>query len=148
MSLTGFSGAAGIKYGLNVRGPKKPGGALPRPTLAAFATPSDDEGDDDAGDARAVANAQIARQQQVASQKVRPRLSLPANPTPLTAASLQAQEVYAAALAQDANVFDYDGVYDDMKAAAKARRAPSSEALRSQPDAFALARFVAGPVGG
>jgi hypothetical protein len=30
--------------------------------------------------------------------------------------------VYAAALAQDANVFDYDGVYDDMKAAAKARR--------------------------
>ena len=30
--------------------------------------------------------------------------------------------MYAAALAQDANVFDYDGVYDDMKAAAKARR--------------------------
>ena len=32
--------------------------------------------------------------------------------------------MYAAALAQDASVFDYDGVYDDMKAAAKARSAP------------------------
>ena len=75
MSLTGFSGAAGIKYGLNVRGPnaKKPL-AAPRPTLAAFAAPSDDEGeDDDGGDGRVGANAQIARQQQRArdSQKVR-----------------------------------------------------------------------------
>ena len=33
----------------------------------------------------------------------------------------QAQEVYAAALAQDASVFDYDGVYDDMKAKTQAR---------------------------
>ena len=75
MSLTGFSGAAGIKYGLNVRGPKKPGVAAPRPALAAFAAPSDDdEGeDDDGGDGRAGANAQIARQQARArdSQKVR-----------------------------------------------------------------------------
>ena len=73
MSLTGFSGAAGIKYGLNVRGPKKPAGAVPRPTLAAFAAPSDDEGDDDdGGDGRVGANAQIARQQQKAAQKARP----------------------------------------------------------------------------
>ena len=74
MSLTGFSGAAGIKYGLNVRGPKKPAGALPRPTLAAFAAPSDDEcddDDDDGGDGRVGANAQIARQQQKAAQKAR-----------------------------------------------------------------------------
>ena len=86
MSLTGFSGAAGIKYGLNVRGPnaKKPGLAAPRPTLAAFAAPSDDEGeDDDGGDGRAGANAQIARQQQRArdSQKVRTAQQRARNPT-------------------------------------------------------------------
>ena len=126
MSLTGFSGAAGIKYGLNVRGPntKKPL-AAPRPTLAAFAAPSDDEGDDDGGDGRVGANAQIARQQQRArdSQKVRRAVSRPTLRAQLSCRDAQAQEQYAAALAQDASVFDYDGVYDDMKAASKVRRA-------------------------
>ena len=159
MSLTGFAGAAGIKYGLNVRGPKKPGTA-PRPALAAFAAPSDDEGDDDddGGDGRAGANAQIARQQQRArdSQKVRRGSPLRrwccAEPAAagatlrltLRLASTQAQEQYAAALAQDASVFDYDGVYDEMKAATKARREaerhaafprfrhPSADAPRAQ----------------
>jgi hypothetical protein len=141
MSLTGFAGAAGIKYGLNVRGPKKPGTA-PRPVLAAFAAPSDDEGDDDddGGDGRAGANAQIARQQQRArdSQKVRRCAVQARNPTANAALSCaQAQEQYAAALAQDASVFDYDGVYDDMKAASKVRSTAERNAAPPCPRADA-----------
>jgi coiled-coil domain-containing protein 55 len=145
MSLHGFSGAAGIKYGLNVRGPKKPAGAVPRPTLAAFAAPDDDDDDDDGaggGDGRAGANAQILRQQQRQrdSQKARAaqralqhtrRKPYALRPSWAPAAlaltpcihahNPQAQELYAAALAQDASAFDYDGVYDTMKAAEQAR---------------------------
>lgn len=91
MSLQGFAGAAGIKYGLNVRGPpKKPGAAAPRPVPSAFAAPDDDD-DLDADDARAGANAQLLRQQQRQreSQKARPRAlqrALPprANPTAMS----------------------------------------------------------------
>jgi coiled-coil domain-containing protein 55 len=40
---------------------------------------------------------------------------------PPRAHASQAQELYAAALAQDASAFDYDGVYETMKAAEQAR---------------------------
>jgi hypothetical protein len=72
MSLQGFSGAAGIKYGLNLRGVKKP--AAPGRGLFCAAQ-EDDEGDaeeDLAQSDAARANIQIARQQaqQRESQKV------------------------------------------------------------------------------
>jgi coiled-coil domain-containing protein 55 len=160
MSLHGFSGAAGIKYGLNVRGPKKPAGAVPRPTLAAFAAPDDEDDDDDGaggGDGRAGANAQILRQQQRQrdSQKARAaqralqhtrRKPYALRPSWAPAAlaltpcihahNPQAQELYAAALAQDASAFDYDGVYDTMKAAEQARTQ----------HAYARTRFSASPL--
>ena len=43
MSLQGFSGAAGIKYGLNLRGVKKP--VAPGRGLFCAAQEDDDEGD-------------------------------------------------------------------------------------------------------
>jgi hypothetical protein len=162
MSLHGFSGAAGIKYGLNVRGPKKPAGALPRPALAAFAPPSDEDEDEDAaGDGRAGANAQILRQQQRQreSQKARRKRLRCANPTQprgvrTTAHARnprrwpQAQEVYAAALAQDATAFDYDGVYETMKAAEQARNAkPSAQLTHARAHALTHALAHAGAVG-
>ena len=56
--------------------------------------------------------------------------------------------MYAAALAQDASVFDYDGVYDSMKAAAQARRRSAQSTphpLRDARCAHARARAAQGP---
>lgn len=72
MSLQGFSGAAGIKYGLNLRGVKKPAPA--RGVFAASADDGDEEAEEDRAETDAArANIQIARQQaqQRESQKAR-----------------------------------------------------------------------------
>jgi len=97
-SLRGFSGAAGIQYGLNLRGAAAPKRAAARP-LAALAPDSDEEEAAAAGGSVAAANAQL--------QAVQKRLR----------ESSRAAETYAAALAQDANAFDYDGVFEEMKGA-------------------------------
>lgn len=135
MSLQGFSGAAGIKYGLNLRGVKKPAA----PTRGLFTARDDDDDDNDEEDRAqsdaARANVQIARQQaqQRESQKVR---VVPAGCGAALSCLLlkglalvcpQVQELYAAALAEDASVFDYDGVYDQMKAQNKPVRARASD---------------------
>ena len=118
MSLQGFSGAAGIKYGLNLRGVKKP--VAPGRGLFCAAQEDDDEGDaeeDRAQSDAARANIQIARQQaqQRESQKVGLAAVASACGTDSNSAP-QVHELYASALAEDATVFDYDGVYDQMKA--------------------------------
>ncbi|WIA28554.1 hypothetical protein OEZ86_011094 [Tetradesmus obliquus] len=91
-------GQKGVKYGLHVRQPKQQEQQKPATgRLAAFSADSDSEED---------VGAQVARQ---AARKV---------------ADSKVQEMYAAALAEDPNAFDYDGVYDSIqqeKAAPKAQ---------------------------
>ena len=84
MSLDGFRGAAGIQYGLNVRGAaaKKqaaaPAAAAAKPKAAVAAVFSVDSDDELEGlDPKAAANALLARQQKTLAEarKVRARIS-------------------------------------------------------------------------
>ena len=138
MSLQGFSGAAGIKYGLNLRGVKKP--VAPGRGLFCAAQEDDDEGDaeeDRAQSDAARANIQIARQQaqQRESQKV--GLAAVASACGTDSNSVpQVHELYASALAEDATVFDYDGVYDQMKASTQ--KQPVRGGWETGPDACSV----------
>ncbi|KAK9833323.1 hypothetical protein WJX81_006455 [Elliptochloris bilobata] len=84
--LTGFKG---VKYGLQPGTKAKQRGLVPKP-LAAFA-------EDDDADAAPCVGKDIARQ---AAKK---------------RADAKVAQQHAAALAEDASVFDYDGVYDDIQ---------------------------------
>jgi len=109
-----------LAYGLNL--PKKTTApargrtrAAPRPTLAAFARDSDDDASDDDDDdpvkARARANAEVKRQQEAMALKARRDAARAATTT-------------REALAEDANAFEYDAVFDDIE---KSRGAKAKE---------------------
>jgi len=96
-----------LKYGLNASAKRKPAKAPARP-LAAFAdADDDDDGPSDAAGARVRANAEVARQQAAARDDAR------------------ARALHAAALQQDASVFEYDAHHDAHR---DARREAQREA--------------------
>ncbi len=99
-------GEAKKKYGLTV-----PAQAVKQPALAAFGTDDDDDdnNNDDGGDA-------VAAQRRMGTTSTMNRI---------------AAAHTAEALAQDASVFDYDGVFDELKAKQKqATRAARKDANR------------------
>ncbi|KAF9364240.1 hypothetical protein BGX34_002111 [Mortierella sp. NVP85] len=121
---------SGLQFGLNV---KKKGPVLGRPKPVAARPPGgrsafggdDDDDDDDALD-------QDDEGTSSTSSKVRPSSSSTTSSTanvnktlrPYATSTLQSTAVIEqqnAALTQDATVFDYDGVYDQLKAADRAR---------------------------
>lgn len=93
-NLADTSVTTSLKYGLNASAKRKPAKAPARP-LAAFAdADDDDDGPSDAAGARVRANAEVARQQAAARDDAR------------------ARALHAAALQQDASVFEYDAHHD------------------------------------
>jgi coiled-coil domain-containing protein 55 len=102
-----------LKYGLNASAKRKPAKAPARP-LAAFAdADDDDDGPSDAAGAHRRGNAEVARQQAAARDDAR------------------ARAIHAAALQQDASVFEYDAHHD---AHSDARRAKQREADEERVD--------------
>ena len=106
-NLADTSVTTSLKYGLNASAKRKPAKAPARP-LAAFAdADDDDDGPSDAAGARVRANAEVARQQAAARDDAR------------------ARALHAAALQQDASVFEYDAHHDAHR---DARREAQREA--------------------
>ena len=58
------------------------------------------------------------------------------------AAEREQQKVYDDALGQDSSIFDYDGVYDDMKAAASSSSSSSSSSALSKEKDAPKARYI------
>ena len=98
-----------LKYGLNASAKRKPAKAPARP-LAAFAdADDDDDGPSDAAGAHRRGNAEVARQQAAARDDAR------------------ARAIHAAALQQDASVFEYDAHHDAHHDARRAKQREADE---------------------
>ena len=113
--------------GLQIKAPKKFGlqkpSRLARPAAGSAFGGGADDGDDDDG--------------VTASQRVGRELARGGGGSALGRAQIAAQQ--AAALEQDASVYDYDGVYDSMQAERSAMRLASA-----QPKAEKKSRYIGG----
>ena len=109
-NLADTSVTTSLKYGLNASAKRKPAKAPARP-LAAFAgaDDDDDDGPSDAAGAHRRGNAEVARQQAAARDDAR------------------ARALHAAALQQDASVFEYDAHHDAHRDALRAKQREADE---------------------
>ena len=108
-NLADTSVTTSLKYGLNASAKRKPAKAPARP-LAAFAdADDDDDGPSDAAGAHRRGNAEVARQQAATRDDAR------------------ARALHAAALQQDASVFEYDAHHDAHRDALSAKQREADE---------------------